>query len=96
LTARQPNYGSHFFDENGVYFTLGSGSLSVESLGKLDREIKSFQSVGFYVETDLRSGDDARSHRAKGHYFEQLANDAIAVFISAYDQESWIVWEAAT
>ena len=96
LAARQPNYDSYFFDENGVYYTLGLGSLSLENLCKLDREVKSFQSVGFFVATDLNSDFRAQSHRVTGHYFEQLANDAIAVFISAYDQESWIVWEAAT
>jgi hypothetical protein len=97
LRARRPNYTSYVADDRQVYYYLRSHALNFDNLVDLHKQISSFQSVGFYIAEELALSDEQqRQHKIPAGYFDQFVDLTVAVCMSAYDQESWIVWEAAT
>ena len=93
LECCEPRIQTYFTEENEVYFYLPLRSLSLRNLKELHKHITSFQFVGFYL-TQSRDYQFPR-HRASTGFVESLAQCASAVYISAYDQESWLVWDSA-
>jgi len=94
LEVRRPVLESYVTDGSQVYYYLPSFSLSPDKLIDLHKQVSSFQVIGFYVAHSLNlTFEQRRHHRVPAGYFDHLAPSTMAVYVSAYDQESWVVWQ---
>jgi hypothetical protein len=96
LRDHQPKHETFITDDAQVYHYLESEALSFDKLVTLHRQISSFQLVGFYINASLNlSEEQRRRHEVPPGYVDQFVKFAIAVYLSAYDQEAWLVWKPA-
>ena len=97
LVIRRPTLESYFNDGSGVYYYLPSFSLTPNALNELYKRISSFQVVGFYVARALNlTFEQRRRHQIPSDHLDQLLPFTTSVYVGAYDQESWVVWECET
>jgi len=95
LAVRRPTVESYVSDGRHVYYFLPSFLLSPSRLANLLRQISSFQMVGFYISDGFKlTFEQRRQHYAPAEYFDRLTPLTTTIYISAYDQESWVVWQS--
>lgn len=96
LTVKRAKIETYFTDGSQVYYYLPLASLSPARLLNLYKQVSSFQFVGFHIAGDLAlSVEDKNEHRVSAVRIQEFAPLATTVYISAYDQEAWVVWRSA-
>lgn len=101
LTARDvekhlPRVRNYFTEGDCVYYYIPPSGFSYESVVRASNEVRSFQSVGFYLEGVFdMSFEQRRCHNVPPGFLGEYMKGVRSVFISAYDLESWIVWQSA-
>lgn len=93
LAVLPPRTASHLVDETTVYYFLGPDRQSALNLIEVDRQISSFAVVCFLV---VGAPDLTKQKRIESRTFSQLLPRIPIVCLSAYDRESFIVWEAVS
>ena len=84
----------YFTDGANVFHYAGTDGLDVARLAELHKQVISYQLVGFYVAGRMPE-EQIRSHQAPGWFVTNLLDDIRMILVSAYDQEAFLVWEAA-
>jgi hypothetical protein len=92
LEMRRPAFETFFVEDERVYYYLSLINLSPDRLTTVVREVRSFQSTVFHLRVFNMSFEQRKHHQVPGDFLNQFLPDAISVYLSAYDQESWIVW----
>jgi len=95
LKARRPAVESYLSDGSQIYYYLSLAALDPRKLAVLHKQISSFQVVGFFFPGGIDlSFEQRRQHLVPAGYVEQFAKVATTVYVSAYDQEAWVVWQS--
>jgi hypothetical protein len=90
LTSRENLWKKHFTVEDQLYFFENSRLLSENSLRALHAQVSSYLFIACY----LPSEDEAPPRSAVvPAYLETIANLACEIYVSAYDQEGFVIWE---
>lgn len=96
IERRKPNYRWYFTDDRNVYYYLNSTQITLGSLLELSKATASFQEVGFFVTGGINLTPEEQSgHRVSFNRIQNWFDLTTAVYLSAYDRDSWIVWESA-
>jgi hypothetical protein len=82
-----------FFYDSRVQFFLGCADLSAASLDGVFRSVASFHFISAFTAYPLSARDVPANHMVDDSLIARLAAGVQAVFIGAYDQESFVVWQ---
>jgi hypothetical protein len=84
-------HNGSFVDRTAVYQAIGARDIEFKSVDDALREVTSFLCLGFLV--NLSVPDSVmRSGAADDRLTSNLAKHVDEIYISAYDQEGWVVW----
>lgn len=81
-----------FFAGDGVYYFVNAADFSAEQILRTMREVTSFKMVGAYTRSPALSAPLPSDSIADEDLLDSLAKDVIEIFISAYDQEGFVIW----
>lgn len=89
FAIRPPN--QPHFTSNGIMYYMPQGNTALAALDAGATAVRSWLKLGFVIspsETLPSSGTEVDANLIK-----MLAQNVQAVFASAYDQESWVIWQ---
>jgi hypothetical protein len=94
VTVRAPRTNSFFTDGVSVYYYTTSVSATMDELSSLLRQVGSFDVVCFLVDGFPQLlQEELAGGQVSVDFLQQIVNSALVVYASAFDRESWVVWE---
>jgi hypothetical protein len=81
-----------FVDSSNVYYALGPHEITAATISSTMRRITSFLFVSVFCDFSFRTEDMPPRPIVGETITDEIANNALEVFISAYDQEGLVVW----
>jgi hypothetical protein len=91
-----PLFDNYFIEDDQVYYYLALVNLRPDRLEQINRYIKSFQPVVFHLAEFVMSFEERRRRRVLPGFLARFLPSTMSVYLSAYDQESWIIWRSAS
>lgn len=94
LSPRTARVDTYAFDNGHVYYYLLLRKLNLSEFLNIHKQAVSYRVIGMHIADDITKNH----HEWNGHvmpkgYLSTLIPCVLTIYISAYDQESWLVWE---
>ena len=85
--------GGLFFDRSSsVYYVLGPHDINGAAISLTMRQVHSFLLVALFCNFSFSAGDVPTTRILDENLIDEMANNALEVFVSAYDREGLVVW----
>lgn len=81
--------------DTGVYYVLDDADLSESSIREAVRSVANFLVIGAIVSPTVLSNEQIAAEIMDDSLADALARNTQEIFVGAYDQEGYVVWERA-
>jgi len=82
-----------FFNRSEVYYVVEGDKLSLDEVVAAIREMTSFLIVGALFDNSSILGELDSGSFVSDRFIKTVAENTMEIFVNAYDQESFVVWQ---